>query len=138
MNVHERIQKINELKLKYPEFSKAYAMHMMCKTARLCADITTDPSMNIELGSLVGQLETELDDYYEMWTMTYYLVRRNDKTGLFEISKDGSAGKAKEYYSETEAIEQYGMDVEWRGKDNIMLLQTVSLNVSVLVTKREG
>ena len=69
--------------------------------------------------------------------MTYYLVRRNDKTGLFEISKDGSSEKAKEYHSETEAIEQYQMDVEWRGKDNIMLLQTVPLNVSVSVTKRE-
>ena len=69
--------------------------------------------------------------------MTYYLVRMNQETGLFEISKDGSAGKAKDYHSETEAIEQYQMDVEWRGKDNIMLLQTVPLNVSVSVTKRE-
>ena len=45
--------------------------------------------------------------------------------------------KQKEYHSESEAIEQYEMDVEWRGKDNIMLLQTVSLKVSVSVTKRE-
>ena len=69
--------------------------------------------------------------------MTYYLVSMNPKTGLFEISKDGITGKAKEYHSESEAIEQYGIDVEWRGKDNIMLLQTVPLNVSVSVTKRD-
>ena len=64
MDIHERIQKINELKLKYPEFGKVYAMHTICKASRLCADITTDPSMNTELGELVGQIESELEDYY--------------------------------------------------------------------------
>ena len=39
-------------------------MYIMCKAARLCADITTDPSMNIELGSLIAQVEVELDGYY--------------------------------------------------------------------------
>ena len=64
MDIHERIQKINELKLKYPEFGKVYAMHTIYKASRLCADITTDPSMNTELGELVGQIESELEDYY--------------------------------------------------------------------------
>ena len=64
MDIHERIQKINELKLKYPEFGKAYAIHTMCEAARFCADITVNPSMDHELGQLIGQIEVELYDFY--------------------------------------------------------------------------
>ena len=65
MDIHERIQKINELKQKYPEFDKAYTMNTLCNAARICADITNDPSMNPTLSTLIVQLESELDMYFE-------------------------------------------------------------------------
>ncbi|MCK5643837.1 MAG: hypothetical protein KAJ19_23765 [Gammaproteobacteria bacterium] len=68
--------------------------------------------------------------------MSYYIVRKNTETGLFEILKDSNGDGPKEYHSEIKAIEQYQAEIEWRGKDNIMLLESVPLKVTVVVEKR--
>ena len=68
--------------------------------------------------------------------MSYYIARKNQETGLFEISKDSNGDRPKEYYSETEAIEQYQTEIESEGKRNILLLTAVPLRVTVVVEKR--
>ena len=68
--------------------------------------------------------------------MTFYIAKRNKDTDNFELIIDGENHRPKEYHSKYDAIEQYQMDVEWEGRNNIMLLETVRLKVDIKVEER--
>ena len=68
--------------------------------------------------------------------MTFYVARRNKDTDNFELIIDGDNHKPKEYYNKYDAIEQCRTDIEWEGRNNVMLLETVRLKVDIKVEER--
>lgn len=68
--------------------------------------------------------------------MTFYIARRNKDTDNFELIIDGDNHRPKEYHSKDDAIEQYQMDIEWEGRNDVMLLETVRLKVDIKVEER--
>lgn len=68
--------------------------------------------------------------------MTFYIARRNKDTDNFELIIDGNNHRPKEYHSKPDTIEQYQTDIEWEGKNNVMLLETISLKVDIKVEER--
>lgn len=68
--------------------------------------------------------------------MAFYITRRNKDTGNFELIIDGDNHRPKEYHSKYDAIEQYQSEIEWEGKNNVMLLETVRLKVDIKVEER--
>ena len=68
--------------------------------------------------------------------MTFYIARRNKDTDNFELIIDGNNHRPKEYHSKPDAIEQYQLDIEWEGRNNVMLLETTALKVDIKVEER--
>ena len=68
--------------------------------------------------------------------MTFYIARRNKDTDNFELIIVGDNHRPKEYHSKFDSIEQYQMDIEWEGRNNVMLLETISLKVDIKVEER--
>ena len=68
--------------------------------------------------------------------MTFYIAKRNKDTDNFELIIDGNNHRPKEYHSKPDAIEQYQTDIEWEGRNNVMLLETVRLKVDIKVEEK--
>ena len=69
--------------------------------------------------------------------MVFYIAKRNKDTDNFELIIDGDNHRPKEYHSKYDAIDQYQADIEWEGRNNVMLLETISLKVDVKVEERD-
>lgn len=65
--------------------------------------------------------------------MGYYIARRNTESGKFEL--DMHEGKPNEYSSESDAIDMYKISLHLEGSNNVLLLESVILDVNLTVER---
>lgn len=65
--------------------------------------------------------------------MGYYIARRNTESGKFELNMD--KGKPTEYRTEHDAIDMYKISLSLEGSNNVLLLESVVLDVNLTVER---
>ena len=65
--------------------------------------------------------------------MSFYIAQRNKETGVFNLLKKDD--RPQQFYTIEEGIEMYKLCFQAEGHNNVLLLESVSLDIEVSVER---